>query len=165
MSRPNPVNLKELFSYRLNRLAHVSSRIASTVNESQFGLGPRDWRIIGLLGAFAPLSLNELAHEANLDKSQASRSVSDLIERGYVNRGTDATDGRGIQLSLTTKGKNLYRKVFPNSVERNEALLAVLTPDEREVLESVLDKLTGHSISMLTALRDEPGKPKRKSRA
>src|SRR5690606_14660250 len=165
MSRPNPVNLKELFSYRLNRLAHVSSRIASTVNESQFGLGPRDWRIIGLLGAFSPLSLNELAHEANLDKSQASRSVSDLIERGYVNRGADATDGRGIQLSLTTKGKNLYRKVFPNSVERNEALLAVLSPDEREVLETALDKLTGHSIAMLTALRDEPGKSKRKSRA
>jgi len=165
MSRPNPVNLKELFSYRLNRLAHVSSRIASTVNESQFGLGPRDWRIIGLLGAFSPLSLNELAHEANLDKSQASRSVSDLIERGYVNRGADATDGRGIQLSLTTKGKNLYRKVFPNSVERNEALLAVLTPDEREVLETVLDKLTGHSISMLTSLRDEPGKSRRKKRS
>jgi len=42
----------------------------------------RDWRIIGLLGAFAPMSLNQLAREANFDKSQASRTVAELIRRG-----------------------------------------------------------------------------------
>jgi len=153
MTRPVPANLKELFSYRLNRLAFVSSRIAARVNESQYELGSRDWRIIGLLGAFAPLSLNALAHEANIDKSQASRSVAELIERGYVKRGADESDGRGVRLDLTPQGRALYRKVFPKAVDRNEKMLSVLTDEEREVLERALDKLTDHAIGLLEEVR------------
>ncbi len=153
MPRLVPTNLKELFSYRLNRLAFVSSRMAAKTNESLYELGSRDWRIIGLLGAFAPLSLNALAHEANIDKSQASRSVGELIERGYVKRGADELDGRGVKLDLTPSGRALYRKVFPRAVERNEKMLSVLTEEEREVLERAIDKLTVHAIGMLDELR------------
>lgn len=158
MTRPVPANLKELFSYRLNRLAHVSSRMAARANETQYDLGSRDWRIIGLLGAFAPLSLNALAHEANIDKSQASRSIGELIERGYVKRGTDELDGRGVRLDLTTQGKALYRKVFPKAVDRNERILAVLTEQERDVLERALDKLTDHTIALLEELKSKPAR-------
>src|SRR3546814_3943002 len=42
--RAVPGELKDLFSYRLNRLAHVSSRIAAGLNESRYGVGPREWR-------------------------------------------------------------------------------------------------------------------------
>ena len=40
-ARDQPTALKELFSYRLNRLAYVSSRIAAGLNESRYGVGPR----------------------------------------------------------------------------------------------------------------------------
>jgi len=82
-ARDQPTALKELFSYRLNRLAYVSSRIAAGLNESRYGVGPREWRIIALLGAAPDMSLNAVAREANIDKSQASRTVSELIERGH----------------------------------------------------------------------------------
>jgi len=71
--RQQPANLKELFSFRLNVLAHLSSKIAALVNEHEFGLDSREWRIIGLLGAFSPFSLQTLAREVTVDKSQASR--------------------------------------------------------------------------------------------
>ncbi|VCU72523.1 transcriptional repressor MprA [Pigmentiphaga humi] len=164
MARPAPENLKELFSYRLNRLAFVSSRIAARVNETQYELGSRDWRIIGLLGAFAPLSLNALAHEANIDKSQASRSVGELIERGYVKRGADESDGRGVRLDLTPQGRALYRKVFPKAVERNDRMLSILTEEERDVLERALDKLTDHTIALLDELKPRTPKEKKSAR-
>lgn len=149
MPRPVPANLKELFSYRLNRLAEVSSLIGAQANQTRYELGARDWRIIGLLGAFAPMSLNALAQEAGVDKSQASRSVSDLIARGYIKRDVDAADGRGVSLTLSREGRALYRRVFPKAVERNESMLAVLSAQERDVLERALDKLSTHAADLL----------------
>ena len=153
--RAPPAALKELFSYRLNRLAYVSSRIAAGLNESRYGVGPREWRILALLGAAPDMSLNALASEANIDKSQASRTVSDLIERGLIERSADAQDARGVSLDLTRAGKNLYQEMFPAAVERNEEMLAVLSEDEREVLERALEKMTSHMLNMLNDLKAE----------
>ena len=147
-ARPAPQALKELFSYRLNRLAYVSSRIAAGLNESRYGVGPREWRIIALLGAAPDMSLNTVAREANIDKSQASRTVSELIERGLIQRSADSQDGRGVSLDLTRAGRALYDEMFPAAVERNEAMLSVLTQAERDAMERMLDKLTGHALDM-----------------
>lgn len=159
MPRPAPTSLppeapattpvarhfKELVSYRLNMLASTWSRLAAESNERDFALDPREWRILGMLGAYAPMSLQGLAREVNVDKSQASRSVSALIERGLLQRDSDASDGRGVQLSLTRQGLQVYRKVFPRAVKRNEELLSVLSDDERAVLDRALGLLTEHA--------------------
>lgn len=156
--RQQPANLKELFSFRLNVLAHLSSKIAALVNEHEFGLDSREWRIIGLLGAFSPFSLQTLAREVNVDKSQASRIVSGLIERGLLQRSADANDGRGVQLSLTPQGKTLYRKVFPKAVKRNDALLSVLSDEDRECLERVLTLLTARALELVADTRQKTRK-------
>ena len=151
--RQPPANLKELFSFRLNVLAYMSSKIAALVNEQEFELDSREWRIIGLLGAFSPFSLQALAREVNVDKSQASRIVSGLIQRGLLQRGADENDGRGVQLSLTPQGKTVYRKVFPKAVKRNEALLSVLSEEDRQCLERILAQLTDRAGEMLGEAR------------
>jgi DNA-binding MarR family transcriptional regulator len=151
--RQAPANLKELFSFRLNVLAHMSSKIAALVNEREFELDSREWRIIGLLGAFSPFSLQALAREVNVDKSQASRIVSSLIQRGLLLRSADENDGRGVQLSLTPQGKTLYRKIFPKAVKRNEALLSVLSEDDRQCLERILEQLTDRAGELLGEAR------------
>ncbi|MFC4275700.1 MarR family winged helix-turn-helix transcriptional regulator [Achromobacter aloeverae] len=148
-----PRSFKELISFRLNMLASTWSRLAAETNQREFGVDPREWRIIGMLGADAPMSLQGLAREVNLDKSQASRTVSDMIERGLLQRGADESDGRGVRLSLTAQGKALYRKVFPRAVKRNEQLLAVLSEEERAVLDRALDVLTAHAQETLAESR------------
>lgn len=154
-ARDQPTALKELFSYRLNRLAYVSSRIAAGLNESRYGVGPREWRIIALLGAAPDMSLNAVAREANIDKSQASRTVSELIERGLICRSADSQDGRGVSLDLTRTGRALYEEMFPAAVQRNEAMLSVLSPAERVEMERMLDKLTAHALEMLNQFKAE----------
>ena len=158
--RQPPANLKELFSFRLNVLARRSSLIAELLMEREFELDLREWRIIGLLGAFSPYSLQALAREVNVDKSQASRIVSGLIQRGLLQRGADENDGRGVQLSLTAQGKSVYRKVFPKAVKRNEALLSVLSEEDRDTLERILAQLTERAGEMLEQARGEKLKKK-----
>ena len=158
-------HFKELVSFRLNMLASAWSRLAAESNQRDFDLDPREWRIVGMLGgAAAPMSLQSLAREVNVDKSQASRSVSGLIDRGLLQRDPDANDGRGVRLSLTAKGRQTYRKVFPQAVERNDALLSVLDAQEREVLHRALDLLTAHAHRTL-ALARSGGREGRRAKA
>ena len=151
MTDPTPANLTELFTFRLNRLASTHSRLAALINDRQYGLGMRDWRMLAMLGAFSPLSLSQLARETNIDKSLASRSASALIERGLVTRSADEADGRGVRLGLTAEGKALYRKVFRKAIARNELALSVLTPAERRTISVALGKLTNHAFALLSA--------------
>ncbi len=151
MTDPTPANLTGLFTFRLNRLASTHSRLAALINDRQYGLGMRDWRMLAMLGAFSPLSLNQLARETNIDKSLASRSASALIERGLVTRSADAADGRGVRLGLTAEGKALYRKVFRKAISRNELALSVLTPAEQRTISVALGKLTDHAFALLSA--------------
>lgn len=155
-----PANIKELFSYRLNRLAFLSSTIAENINKEHFGLDKQDWRFIGLLAAFQPMSLKSLAREANIDKSRASKSVASLTSRGLIERKTDEQDGRGIQLSLSPKGQELYAEVFPQALSRNNEILDALSPAEKELFDTILDKLLFKSKLMLDSLAHSGKSPK-----
>ncbi|SAI72467.1 MarR family transcriptional regulator [Bordetella ansorpii] len=163
--KPAARHFKELVSFRMNMLASTWTRLAAESNERDFQLDAREWRIIGMLGTQAPMSLQGLAKEVNVDKSQASRSVSALIERGLLQRDSDASDGRGVQLSLTRQGLQLYRKVFPKAVKRNEELLSVLSPDERAVFDRALDLLTEHAQATLSRSREAGKRVARKNTA
>ncbi len=149
-SRRAPQRLQDLPSYRLNRLAYLWSRIAADTNQTQYGVGPRDWRILALLAADAPMSLNDVARSANIDKSQASRSVAQLIERGLVARQADAQDGRGVSLELTDEGLALYATMFPAAIARNDQLLQVLTPEENAQFDDMLNRLTARALEVFT---------------
>ena len=152
-----PDNFKELFSFKLNVLAHRMSQLAALMNQHHFELDARQWRIIGLLGPRSPLSLQALANEVGIDKSQASRIVAVLIERQLLQRNAHDEDGRSIHLSLTHKGKKLYEKAFPQAVMRNEELLSVLSTKDRLVFEQALDKLSNQAGAMLTPGRKKNG--------
>jgi len=92
-------------------------------------------------GAEEAQSLNELARAAGMDKSQMSRVVAGLTGKRIVVREVDASDGRGIRLSLTAKGTNLYRKLIQAAAERNDAFIGCLTAKERVALDAIMAKL------------------------
>jgi DNA-binding MarR family transcriptional regulator len=141
-SHPAPKVLTDLLSSRLHTLAGLSAASASLRVERKFGLALLEWRSIGMLGGFAPLSLKELARRAALDKSYASRTVAGLIERGLVVSEKNDADARGVMLSLTKEGQTLYKKVFADAVARNERLLAPLSAEQRTHLMETLATLT-----------------------
>jgi DNA-binding MarR family transcriptional regulator len=139
--RSDGITIKQLLSYRLHVVANLLSRGAAMRYKREFGMSLAEWRTIALLGEQARLSLNELARAAGLDKSQMSRVVSGLTERGFVARGADENDGRGVQLSLSQAGVRAYQGLIRAAAERNAAFLGCLTKEERDRLESALVKL------------------------
>jgi DNA-binding MarR family transcriptional regulator len=89
-----PATIQDLLSYRIHRLAGALSRGAALRYRAGFGVTLMEWRALALLGDFAPTTLQALARQAGLDKSQVSRVVSGLVARGLVRRATGRADGR-----------------------------------------------------------------------
>nr|WP_294865195.1 MarR family transcriptional regulator [uncultured Pseudogulbenkiania sp.] len=144
-----PKTIKDLVSYRLHHLANLSVRDATLRYQRKFDISLLEWRAIAQLGGFAPLSLNDLAKHAGLQKSYASRTVAALIKRGWVASTRDKADGRGVKLSLTPEGLELYHKVFDDAVERNKRWLSVLTAEEQKQILVLFDKLTDGARQLL----------------
>ncbi len=148
-----PKIITDLLSSRLHTLAALSAASASLRVERKFSLTLLEWRSLGQLAAFAPLSLKDLAHRAGMDKSYASRTVSGLIERGFIASERNDADARGVMLTLTEKGQTLYQQVIVDAESRNERLLRPLNMEERERLMENLAALTESARQVLNEER------------
>jgi DNA-binding MarR family transcriptional regulator len=109
-----------------------------------YGVAEREWRVLALIANYEPITASELIAVRPLDKASVSRAVASLVERKLIVAINHPTDGRARTLQLTKQGRALYTKLAPVSVARNEKVLAVLTPTERDQLFATFDKLQAH---------------------
>jgi DNA-binding MarR family transcriptional regulator len=153
-----PGDIRDLFSYNLQRLAGISTRIALLEIKPAFGLNVHDWRAIAVLDYLRAAPLHVLAQRAGVQKSQMSRTVTALEKSGLVEKSPNPEDGRSSLLVLTEKGKSTVRQVLAASRERNHRMLAYLDDRERVLLAELIEKATRGSLEVLGELRGRGGK-------
>lgn len=135
---PEPETIRDLLSYRIHRLANALSRGAARRYRQEFDVSLMEWRILALLGSFAPLKLGELARESGLDKAQASRAVKELVARGLVERATGVVDAREVALRLSPEGERAHLGLMQAARERDAAFRAALPPGALAALEEAI---------------------------
>ncbi|NKE48453.1 MarR family transcriptional regulator [Roseomonas frigidaquae] len=135
---PEPATIRDLLSYRIHRLANALSRGAARRYRLEFGVSLMEWRILALLGGFAPLTLRDLARESGLDKAQASRAVKALVARGLVERATGTQDAREVALRLSAEGARLQDGLMQAARARDAAFRAALPAETLAVLEEAI---------------------------
>ena len=144
---------RHLFSYNLQRLAGVSSRIASLTLETEFGVTVQEWRTLAVLDFLDAAPVHLLAQRAGVQKSQMSRLVTDLENRELVVREKHPTDKRSVLLRLTPKATQLVRDILASSRERNDQMLSHLDHDERVQLMKLLGKATRGTAELLDKMK------------
>ncbi|RNI24614.1 MarR family transcriptional regulator [Flexivirga caeni] len=87
-----------------------------------------------------PMSQGELAERMDIDAPAASVLVSDLVERGYVERVADAQDGRRKLVHLTTDGQELLESLR-SAADVIPSPVSTLTGSERRELTRLIDKM------------------------
>ncbi len=145
MSAPRP-SLQGFLTYRLHRLHKLTDRHSSAAYAEAFGLGVGEARCLAAIGQFAPLSVNDLAARANLDKGQASRAAQMLVGRDLVQKAASGTDARGVVLTLTPEGKRLWKRVMRLIEQRNHDIFGCLSAAEQRRMETFLDRLIDHAV-------------------
>ena len=146
--------LERTFTHRLHTLHKLTDRVSQGAYLQDAGLPLSEGRCLSAIGAFTPLSVNDLAHRANLNKGQASRAAQALVEQGLVRKLPSTTDGRGVVLTLTPQGERVYQKVVAVVQRRNQDILACLSGAEQRQLEGLLSRLVDHARQALQAAPD-----------
>lgn len=146
-------DIRDLFSFQLQRLAGLSTRIAALSIRPKYGITPREWRVLAVLKYLGEVPLQELAKHSGLLKSQMSRTVSAMIERGFIAKTANPGDGRSILLTLSPAGLALSRSILADSQERNAEMLSTLSHAEQQILIELLRRVTRTSSKYYHELR------------
>lgn len=78
------------------------------------------------------ISVNELATRLNISKSAVSRTVDDLVNKGYLDRKPNPDDRRYVDIELTEKGQKTFQEIELNSRRYFETILENIPISKRE---------------------------------
>lgn len=125
----------------LMRGRHLLHRKASAIAE-QAGLHAAELNVIDILGKFGPVSMGRLARETFISPSNTTSTVKKLETAGLVERKRSADSDREVTVSLTARGRALFRKCYPRVLaEVHSHLRERLTRTEMAALAGTLRKL------------------------
>ncbi len=133
--------LERTLTYQLHQLSRLIDRRLNFSDLERISLNAGEGRTIAVLGYYGSVSVVQLARLANLDKSQASRAVVTLVEKGIIEKRSDSRDARAFVLFLTEEGKVVYSDIIDLIIKRNELALRTLTLREKKALFGIFSKI------------------------
>ena len=136
-------------TYVFGRLAGIIRRSFMPAYVAPFALNIPEWRVLAAVAERSSLSFNEICSAITMDRAQVSRTLGTLLAKGYVAQLTAARTarrGRGHNLTqtkliLTSKGREVCRRVLPIAQQHQMILLSVLDENERAVVHAGLMKM------------------------
>jgi MarR family 2-MHQ and catechol resistance regulon transcriptional repressor len=107
---------------------------AHDLTSGQFG-------VLETLHHLGPLHQGAIGEKLLQSKGNVSTVISNLEDRGLVERRRDADDRRYVNVHLTRAGKDLIDEIFPAHVERITEIFGALDDDELETFSTLCKKL------------------------
>ncbi|MGL4345611.1 MAG: MarR family winged helix-turn-helix transcriptional regulator [Cellulosilyticaceae bacterium] len=91
------------------------------------------------------ISHDELTDKVSVDKGTTTRAIKKLEEAGYVTTAVNQQDKRKYHIYLTPKALEIRDEVLEISLKWNEQLVGSLSPDELDLLYTLLRKMARHN--------------------
>lgn len=107
------------------------------------GLSAAYMPVFFALAAGTALSQKALAQQASVEQPTMAATLKRMERDGLILRRPDPADGRASLVSLTPAAVKKLRLVQAAGHEINGIAMAPLTPAERELYLTLLDKITG----------------------
>ena len=108
----------------------------------RYGVNEQQWRVIRVLGEAGTLDASELAERANILAPSLTRMIKSLTERGLIEKARDESDGRRVMLAIAPAGRDLLRRVSPDSARIYAELEGRFGKDRVDQLMDLLDALS-----------------------
>ena len=151
-SRADPAGsgrpLADSFTHRLHTLGKLTDRVTQAAYLAEAGLPLGEGRCLAAVGAFAPLSVKDLAHRANVDKGQASRAAQTLVDKGLIVKSPSPSDARGVVLGFTPAGQQLWQRLMGVIERRNAEIVSCLSATEQAQFDRLLTRLVAHARTL-----------------
>lgn len=135
------IDLETYVPAYLTWTANKLSRGASSFYLQHFGVGIEVWRCLVLLAVDGACSAHQVSRVIGMDKASVSRCFKRMQQGGFIRIALDRNDGRARIAVLTEKGRALHDAIRGVALERERALLAVLSQEEARSLLSLLQRV------------------------
>ncbi|MBE1505918.1 MarR family winged helix-turn-helix transcriptional regulator [Rhizobium viscosum] len=137
-----------------SRFRRIGERLQADTQEVIEELGvsiqPAQYPFIGAIDRLGPLTIGELAQAVGITQPGATRTVSQLIEAGFLDMQPSSEDQRRRVVSLTTEGQELVdyskQKVWPRVAAAVADLCGDLDGPLLEQLAAIEDGLAEASL-------------------
>lgn len=127
-------------AYRITYLANAIVFPAYAEIKRDFGLVRAEYILLACLSHFDVLTAQDVARISRRPRNTISRAVHRMLDEGYLDRAPDPNDGRQSRLKITPSGRSLHDRISSYLRHRQDEVLAVLSPDERKTLSTLLKK-------------------------
>ncbi|MEU5518423.1 MULTISPECIES: MarR family winged helix-turn-helix transcriptional regulator [Streptomyces] len=105
------------------------------------GLGIAASALLGRLSREGPLRLTELARAEGISQPNATQLVTRMERAGLVRRTADRSDGRGVLVTVTETGLDVFARRRAERARALGELMAELSEPERRATELALSAL------------------------
>jgi DNA-binding MarR family transcriptional regulator len=109
------------------------------------GMTPERLSALSVIEKRGPISVTALADNEMVRPATMSRMVTALVDEGLVKRTDDKSDGRGVLVSTTPKGRRAYQRAQEQRLSHFAEVLDSLSNDQLEAMRSLtaaLERLT-----------------------
>ena len=130
-------------------MASIMREDTGAVSTGQVSI-PQFWAL-HYINTAGIITVNELATALNRSKSTTSALLDRLSTAGLVRRNQRTTDRRVVEISLTSKGSSLIKKLVENRKNGIRKTYGILTGTERALHKEMLEKIikTSQKLAML----------------
>jgi MarR family transcriptional regulator, temperature-dependent positive regulator of motility len=142
-------------SFRVNFIGAGFNRRVYPDLERRHALKRPEVMVIYALRLRDGLTATEISVSSAFPKNTVSRAIQVLLRRKLVRRAIAANDRRSFVLRLTPAGRAIVDEAIPLMVEREQAMLAALSPAEQHMLHALLTKIVVASPAWGEACENE----------
>lgn len=121
-------------------LREAARKVSSLYDEAlvQFGINIAQFSLLRRIERFQPVSMTDLAHSVQLDRSTIGRNVKVLERMGFVEAGRGDRDQRESTIRLSSAGAALLAQASPIWDDCQNAMEARLGPVKITALQDIL---------------------------
>ena len=117
----------------------LSQLVERSIAES--GLGFSDFAALEALLHKGPLTISEIQAKVPLASGSMTAAVDRIEKKGFIIRKTTPEDRRARLLELTPAGKRVVESAFKKHAQDLEAVMSVLSDEEKRQLYALVKKL------------------------
>jgi len=115
------------------------------------GMTQERMNALAIIDSRGPISVSALADHERVRPATMSRMISALEADGFVKRLNDKTDGRGVLVATTARGRKAFAHAQQRRLGQLSAALNELPQDQLELMQSLAGALEN-----LTQILDTP---------
>lgn len=128
-----------------------------TALAEQLGVGPSDWKTLGLLERHGPLTAGELSALSGLAPASVTGILDRLERKGWIQRRRDPGDRRRVVVALDqAAAQHNIGALFSGLLRRLEELYARYSNDQLELLAEAMEEIARRQREATAELTDAP---------